>query len=81
MGFLSSTIEIENKKYKATISTSWLLMTYNKTENFDNLDDAKEWILNERCYNNLTITDDALSKLSYVDALKLGKKKTFKTNF
>jgi hypothetical protein len=40
-------------------------------KSFDTLEEAKEWILQERCYNNLEIKDEAYNALSYRDALSL----------
>ena len=72
MGFLRAVIDYEDNKYKATLYFSWLYLSEQTIINtFDSLEDAKEWILQERCYNQLQITDEAHSALSYKDALKL----------
>lgn len=78
MGFIKATIEYSStgKKFIASIYTTWLYMGEQvDTHEFDNLSDAKEWILTERCYDLLTISDDARNALSYKDALSFQLKK------
>jgi hypothetical protein len=72
MGFLRAVIDYEDKNYIATLYYSWMYMGEStKIKKFKHLQDAKEWILHERCYNELKITDEAHNALSYSDALKL----------
>jgi hypothetical protein len=73
MGFIRSTIDHVNGKYVATLFISWYYFWSDSiSKTFDDIQDAKDWILQERCYNNLEITEDARGKMSYADALKLG---------
>ena len=78
MGFLRATIDYDNdsKQFIASIYSTWMYMgeQVQKCE-FDTLSDAKEWVINERCYNLLDITDDARNALSYKDALEFQLKK------
>jgi hypothetical protein len=72
MGFIRATIDYDEikKMFTASIVSTWLYVGEQiDIHDFDTLSDAKEWILNERCYNLLNITDDARNALSYKDAL------------
>lgn len=72
MGFTKGLIDYEDGKYVVTLYYNWAYISeYTKVEKFDTLDEAKEWVLQERTYNQLVISDSALSELSYKDALKL----------
>ena len=72
MGFIRATIDFVDKKFVITLYYTWLYIGEQIiTEKFDSLEDAKEWILNERTYQKLEITDEARNSLSYKDALRL----------
>lgn len=72
MGFLRAEITYENTKFVARMYHSWLYLGEQMTEeSFDSLEEAQEWILHERCYNKLDITEEARNALSYRDALRL----------
>ena len=75
MGFLRCTFDMVDGRYRATIVRSWMVFWEDHTEQqtFDSLDEAKEWAFRARCYNQVQITDDAQSKLSYADAVQLQK--------
>lgn len=52
------------------------------TEEFNDLDEAKYWVIQHRTNNRFTISDDVQKKLSYVDALRLdGKTNTGKIHY
>lgn len=82
MGFLDAKIDYENNKFIAVMNFSWLYLgVTTEKETFDSIEEAKDWILKKRCYDNLEITDNAYSSLSYADALRLQLSKRFpKTN-
>ena len=72
MGFIRAVIDYEDKFYIATLYYTWMYLGETPvTKKFKKLQEAKEWILQERCYNELKITDEAHNALSYSDALKL----------
>jgi hypothetical protein len=72
MGFLRSEIDYKESKFVVKMYYSWLYLGEQTIEQtFETLEEAKEWILQERCYNKLDITDDARNALSYRDALTL----------
>lgn len=78
MGFIRAKIDYDSdaKQFIASIYSTWMYVgeQIQKCE-FDTLSDAKDWIMNERCYNLLEITDDANNALSYRDALAFQLKK------
>jgi len=79
MGFLHGVIDYEAGKYIVTLSYTWMYLGEStKVQSFDSLEDAREWVLEERTYGNLVISDSAHSALSYKDALKLQIKKSKK---
>jgi hypothetical protein len=85
MGFIRATIDYDetNKIFTSSIYSSWVYFGEKVESNtFDTLCEAREWILTERCYNKLVITDDAKNALSYKDALafQLKKKKKYPTS-
>lgn len=72
MGFLRATIDSKENKYVVNMYFTWMYLgEQNIEKSFDSLEEAKDYLLNERCYNNLSISDSAKSILSYKDALKL----------
>lgn len=73
MGFIRADIDYVGSKFVVKMYYSWLYVSEQMTseKSFETLDEAKEWILNERCYNNLKISDNARSALSYREALAL----------
>ena len=77
MGYIRSTITTNDEgKYLATIYWSWYYFWEDsKTQVFDDIQDAKDWILNERTYDRLEITEEARGKMSYADALRLTQNK------
>jgi len=83
MGFLRAEIDYKDTKFVVKMYYSWLYVSEQMTteESFDSLEEAKEWILQERCYNNLDISDNARSALTYRDALTLQlNKKQYSNN-
>ena len=78
MGFLRGLIDFEDDMYVVSLFYSWMYVGEQiVVKKFDNLTDAKEWVLQERTYDSLVISDAAQTALSYKDALKLqlkGKK-------
>ena len=76
MGFTKGIIDYVDGKYEVTLYYSWMYVSETtKVETFDTLHDAEKWILNERTYGNLVISDAASSSLSYKDALMFQNKK------
>jgi len=73
MGFIRAEIDYKDKLFVVKMYYSWLYVSEQLTseKTFDTLEDAKEWILQERCYNKLVIKDEARNALSYRDALTL----------
>lgn len=83
MGFLRAEIDYEDSKFVVKMYYSWLYLGEQLIqESFESLEEAQEWILNERCYNKLDITDNARNALSYRDALtfQLNNKKYINNN-
>jgi hypothetical protein len=69
MGFSKSTIDLIDGKFIASIYYyHWytLFLREDKTEKtFLTRQEAKDWILNQRCYGNIDITDNASNQRSY----------------
>ena len=73
MGFLRAEVDYKDGKFIVKMYYSWMYISEQMTteETFNSLEEAKEWILQERCYKNLIISDDSRNALSYRDALRL----------
>lgn len=83
MGFLRAEIDYKDTKFVVRMYYTWMYVSEKMTteESFDTLEEAKEWILQERCYNNLNISEETRNALSYRDALALQlNKKQYKSN-
>ena len=66
MGFIRANIDYKDDKYIATLYFTWLVYgVEEQTKEFDSLRKAKKWILEERTYNKLTITDSAMCKIDF----------------
>jgi len=72
MGFLRAEVDYKETKFVAKMYYSWLYLGEQIIEkSFDSLEEAKEWLLQERCYNKLQITDKVETAQTYRDALTL----------
>ena len=75
MGFLRSEIDLVDGKYRAKIVRSWYYLWEDvKEQDFDELQDALDWVIQERCYGNFEIKDSVNNDISYSDALRLNLK-------